>query len=103
MPGSDPRNDDLTVDALLDRFGGAVERVVSELRAAREQAGRMGQEYEALRSAVGGSDGAELSPDVEKRLAVLADENARLRATLEEARARADRIRSRLAVVEDEI
>lgn len=103
MPGSDPRNDDLTVDALLDRFGHAVERVVSELREARERAGRMGQEYEALRSAVAGSDGAGLSPDVERRLAVLADENARLRATLEEARSRADRIRARLAVVEDEI
>jgi hypothetical protein len=43
------------------------------------------------------------SADVQGKIQSLADENDRLRQTLDEARERADRIRSRLFMVEDEL
>lgn len=91
------------VDAMLDRLSEAVGRVASELESATERAIRCEVAYEKLRKAVKGSDGGPAPANVEERLARLDEENRRLRSVLEEARARANRIRTRLEVVEDEL
>lgn len=91
------------VEAMLDRLSDAVGRVASELDSATERATKCEVAYEKLRKAVHGSDGGRVPANVEERLAQLNEENRRLRGVLEEARTRANRIRTRLEVVEDEL
>ena len=80
------------VSALLDELAGLRKRAESaEARCARLE--------QSARSPDGeGPDAAAL----QRRLAELSAENARLNAVIDEARERADRIRSRLVVIEDE-
>ncbi len=91
------------VEAILDRLSDAAGRVASEFESVLERVTRCEAAYEELRKAVQGSGDAPVPANVEERLAQLNDENRRLRSVLEEARARADRIRSQLEVVEDEL
>jgi len=80
------------VAALLDELAGLRRRAESaESRSARLE--------QSSRSADGeGTDVAAL----QRRLGELSAENARLNAVIEQARERANRIRSRLVVIEDE-
>jgi chromosome segregation ATPase len=91
------------VDAILDRLSEAVGRVASELESVTERAASCEGAYEKLRKAVKGAEGAPVPANVEERLAQLNEENQRLRDVLEKARERANRIRTRLEVVEDEL
>lgn len=89
---------------LLERLEAAVDRILDAHGAAQRQAEGAEAAYAELRSALHLS-GA--NPDEEKaleeRLERLAEENRGLRETLAQARERAERIRNRLMVVEDEL
>lgn len=88
----------------MSRLEKAVGRLVEELGSVRRRSGRVEDGYRALTEALrsSGPDGVE--PDeVGERLRDLAEENERLRDLLAQARDRAERIRSRLMVVEDEL
>lgn len=91
------------VDTILDRLSDAAGRVASELESVMERATKCEVAYEKLRQAVQDAEGAPVPANVEERLAQLNEENRRLRGVLEEAHARANRIRTRLEVVEDEL
>lgn len=103
MPDSERPEREREVATALERLDASVERIVAAHVALRERVETIEREYAALREAVTDADGTEVSGDVEKRLARAADENRRLRDTLDEARERAVRLRNRLAVVEDEL
>lgn len=102
MPESERPERVREVEASLDRLSDAVDRMLADYVAIRSRSDELRREYASLRQAVAGSGGAD-SGDLEDRLGRLADENKRLRETLMEARTRAERIRNRLAVVEDEV
>lgn len=109
MPTSESPDVPETVQAepgipAVDRLEAAVERLLAEARAWRERAAESEAAYEKLRRALETADRESAdAADVEERLERLAEENRRLRETLEGARERAERIRSRLMVVEDEL
>lgn len=100
MPGSEaadgPRGElealEQAVTRLVERYAGLRDRVA--------EAERSRERLEETLAETGGEDGA--SPASE-RLESLGRENRRLRETIEEARARAERIRSRLIMMEDEV
>lgn len=102
MPESERPERVREVEASLDRLSDAVDRMLADYVAIRSRSDELRREHASLRQAVASSGGAD-SGDFEDRLGRLADENKRLRETLMEARARAERIRNRLAVVEDEV
>ncbi len=103
-PRPDARADGAGAAAVLDRLAGAVERLLGEYEATRDRAARAEASHAQLSEALGDSEPGAADPeDVEERLQALVEENRRLRETLEEARERAARIRSRLMVVEDEL
>ena len=91
------------IDAILDRLSDAAGNMATRFEAMVERATKCEAEYQKLRLAMQGSSDSPLPAHVEARLAQLTDENRQLRGMLEEARGRADRIRNRLAVVEDEL
>ena len=74
-----------------------VERLLDRLQRA---AGRVETRWKKSRVA---SQSGPVTPDLEERLRAVTAENRRLRATLAEARAKAVRLRNRLAHVEDEV
>lgn len=80
------------VGALLEELDGLRQRVA----AAEDRSGHLAKTLEA--SGVKPGESA----DLEKRLTELTSENEHLREVIHEARERADRIRSRLIVMEDE-
>ncbi|MGW8283439.1 MAG: hypothetical protein ACWGON_09085 [Gemmatimonadota bacterium] len=95
--------DGTAVERELEGLERAVRSLLEELAALRERAQgaetRLRQLEDTLRkSKVDGADPKAL----ERRLRELGDENARLRAVIDEARERAGRIRGRLLVIEDE-
>jgi prefoldin subunit 5 len=102
MPESDRPEQAREIDAALDRLTNAVDRVLADYEAIRARGLEMQKEYASLREAVTGTGGVG-SGDLEKRLSMLSAENKALRQVLVEARARAQRIRNQLAVVEDEV
>jgi len=102
MPESERPEQVREIEGQLDRLSEAVDRILADYVAIRSRSDELRREYASLREAVAGSGGA-ASGDIEDRLGRLAAENKRLKATLGEARARAQRIRDRLAVVEDEV
>jgi hypothetical protein len=103
MPESEGPERLKEIVAALQRLTAAVDRVVSEYDRIRERSDRVLADYRALREAVGGSGGLDGDEKMEERLGRMAEENKTLRETLSEARVRAERIRSRLSVVEDEV
>lgn len=99
MPGSEaadgPKSE---LDALEGAVRGLVERYV-ELRDRIDDAERSRERLEEALDGSGDGDG----PDPLERLERLGEENRRLRDTIEAARDRAERIRSRLIMMEDEV
>lgn len=103
MPESERPEREREITAAFERLGASVERILTAHAVLRERLEAIEAEYEELRAAVSGTGGTEVPGDLEERLARAANENRRLRETLLEARERAARLRSRLAVVEDEL
>lgn len=93
--------------APIERLEAAVGRLLEELAAARDRADRSERAYAKLRAALEATQRqageAGETGDVQERIERLAEENRRLRETVAAARERAERIRSRLMVVEDEL
>lgn len=99
MPGSgeaeDPRAE---LEALEDALGRLLERY-GELRERVDEAERSRARLEEALRETGGEEG----PPASERIEELSRENRRLRETIDEARERASRIRSRLIMMEDEV
>lgn len=89
--------------ALLDGIDGAVERLLGALGEIQSRAASAEDAHEKLSEALRQGDRIPVGADVEERLQALADENQKLRDVIAESRSRAERIRSRLQVVEDEL
>lgn len=102
MPESERPERALEIDRALDRLTSAVDRVLSDYASVLARSDELQREYASLREAVSETGGV-AAGDMDQRLAQLAAENKTLREILLEARERAKRIRSRLAVVEDEV
>jgi predicted RNase H-like nuclease (RuvC/YqgF family) len=97
------RPDSRAVEREITALESGVARLLEELQELRARAEQAEAEHKQLedtlrRSAVDAEDPRSL----ERRLRELSEENSRLREILREARTRADRIRSRLIVLEDE-
>lgn len=100
MPGSEAADGpSAELAALEDAVGRLLERY-GELRERVEEAERS---RDRLQEAIEGTGGDEGGPPAAERLERLDAENRRLRETIEEARERARRIRSRLIMMEDEV
>jgi chromosome segregation ATPase len=102
MPESERPERAREIDQALDRLTSAVDRVLSDYAAINARSDELRLEYASLRDAVSDTGGVDAG-DLEQRLAQLSAENKTLREILVEARERARRIRSQLAVVEDEV
>lgn len=102
MPKSASPDPQKAIESVLDRLASAVDSIAVEVDSSRARAEQAESEYGQLREVVSGSGGV-VSGDLEERLKVIAAENQRLRETLELAREKAEKLRSRLAVVEDEV
>ncbi len=102
MPESDRPERAREIDDALDRLTSAVERILADYEAIRSRSNEMQREYSSLREAVGETGDGD-SGDLQGRLSLLAAENKALREILVAARERAQKIRSRLALVEDEV
>lgn len=101
MPGSEAADGPTgELEALEEAVGGLVERYV-ELRSRVEDAERSRERLEEALEGSGDGNGGGVPPA--ERLEELGEENRRLRETIEEARRRAERIRSRLIMMEDEV
>lgn len=92
-----------SVETEITALEAGVAKLIEELTATRERADRAEADHRQLddvlrRSNVDAGDPKSL----ERRLRELTEENAVLRNVIEEARGRAERIRSRLIVMEDE-
>ncbi len=82
---------------------GAVERLMREYVVVRGRAEKAETGYQRLQAILRDSQVESGDPQAfEHRMAELTEENARLRRVIDEGRKRAERIRSRLIVVEDE-
>ena len=110
MPASERPDVETSVDTHpelpeIDRLESAVRHLLAELAELRERTRRAEAAYDELHGALetAGSGAGENAAELEERLEGLAAENRRLHALLEKARERAERIRSRLMVVEDEL
>ena len=102
MPESEGPKRQREIQQALDRLALAVDRISAEVGTTRQRAEQAESEYGQLREVVSGSGGG-ASGDLEERLRFVAAENQRLRETLVQAKRKAERLRSRLAVVEDEV
>ncbi|HKK07406.1 MAG TPA: hypothetical protein VKA44_00825 [Gemmatimonadota bacterium] len=101
VPGD--RDDRPDVEEELASLARVVERLVEEHVALRERAARAEKLERGLSDALEGSELDELSSEqVAGRLRELAEENERLREVIRESRERAERIRGRLILMEDE-
>lgn len=99
MAGSEAADGPMSeLDALEEAVRGLVERYV-ELRDRIDDAERSRERLEKAMDGSGDGDG----PGPLERLERLGEENQRLRDTIEAARDRAERIRSRLIMMEDEV
>lgn len=85
----------------FDRLEEAVDELLGRHAELRDRVERLESEQASLRHALSGSGDGE-SEGLGERLEELASENRRLREVLEEGRERAERIRSRLRLMEDE-
>lgn len=94
LPEEELRELEETVDQLLERMKALAER-------AREAEEAHAELRRAL-SRSGGGDEGEASLPLDERLRQLSQENERLRSLLDQGRERAERIRQRLVLLEDE-
>jgi chromosome segregation ATPase len=102
MSESEPR-EGVTVEQELEGLERAVGALLDELGRLRLRAEAAEQKHERLESTLRQSRVESAEPEaLEGRLRELSEENDRLNAVIEEARERAQRIRSRLIVIEDE-
>lgn len=90
----------------VSRLEDTVDRVMETLRSLEERASEAEGSYEQLRRALdstgSGSGDADDAGSAEARLRRLSEENERLREILDEGRERAERMRRRLILLEDE-
>ena len=102
MPESAP-HDQAAVERELTALEDGVGKLVQELTDLRQRASTAEDQHAKLTGLLRRS-GVELADpeSLERRLAELTEENHRLKEIIREARTRADRIRGRLIVMEDE-
>ena len=92
------------IDEEMTRLEAVVENLTDSFGAMRERASVAEENHRKLAEALRDTDLEEMAPtELQTRLEDLAEENGRLRAAVNEARGRADRIRSRLMLMEDEL
>ena len=104
IPDTPNNGESPSAESTIDRLEAAVDRLVAEYEELRARAADSEHSYRRLTDALQQSESDPLdSGDLQRKIQSLADENDRLRSTLEEAREKADRIRSRLFMVEDEL
>lgn len=103
--GSESELPDSTPEGELRALEDTVDRLLEVLESVRDRAHEAEEAHEELRAALsrsagGGEEGEEVP--VEERLRRLTEDNERLRSILREGREKAERIRSRLVLLEDE-
>lgn len=88
----------------LQQLESTVARLLEQLQTLRSRAAQAEKAHDELQQALSGlpGDEGEDSPPVEERLRQLSQENERLREIVDEGRERAERIRKRLVLLEDE-
>ena len=88
----------------LAELEAAVASLAEGFGAMRDRAVLAEENHRKLAEALRDTDLEEMAPtELQERLEELADENSRLRAVVQEAGKRAERIRSRLMLMEDEL
>lgn len=88
----------------LGALGDAVDRLLEAYADLRRRVEEAEASRRRLVEALGGTDPDEMTPEeAEERFRELAEENERLREVVREGRERAERIRSRLIMMEDEL
>ena len=93
-----------TVDQVLESLESSVGSLVERFAEVAERLKKMESEHSKLKNTLESSDLDLLDAEqFERRLTELADDNEQLRQVIKEARARAQRIRRRLIVLEDEV
>jgi len=102
MPESESLKRYQEVEQILDRLATAVEEITKEVGTTRQRAKEAESECSNLQKVMNGSEG-EPSVNLDERINRVAADNQRLRDTLGRARDKAERLRNRLAVVEDEV
>lgn len=95
---------DSTPEEELRALEETVDRLLEVLESVRERASEAEEAHDELRAALARTEGVEGEEpaSVEERLRKLTEENERLRSILDEGREKAERIRSRLVLLEDE-
>lgn len=95
---------DSTPEEELRDLEETVDRLLEVLASVRERAREAEEAHDELRAALVRTEGGEGDEpaSVEERLRKLTEENERLRSILDEGREKAERIRSRLVLLEDE-
>jgi len=89
--------------AALTRMEATVETLLAGFDGMRSRALQAEENHRKLAEALRDTDVEAMAPtELQTRLEELADENRRLRAAVDEGRARAERIRGRLMLMEDE-
>lgn len=92
------------VEEEITRLEALVESLLGSFGTMRERASVAEENHRKLAEALRDTDLEEMAPtELQTRLEELAEENGRLRVAVNEARGRADRIRSRLMLMEDEV
>lgn len=91
------------VERALEGLEAAVDRLLAELQRTRERAQMAEKARSETERALEENRGDGLGPEARARLKKLTDENRRLREIIQESRARAERIRSRLRAMEDDV
>ncbi|HKK26717.1 MAG TPA: hypothetical protein VKB18_01420 [Gemmatimonadota bacterium] len=98
-----PAPDGPDLEGKVEALAGAIERLLEQHLSLREHAARAERLERGLSDTLRDSELEGLSSaDVSERLRELAEENERLRKVIRESRERAERIRSRLVLMEDE-
>ena len=88
----------------LSQLEAAIDSLVQGFGSMRDRAAVAEENHRKLAEALRDTDLEEMAPtELQERLEELADENSRLRAIVGEAGKRAERIRSRLMLMEDEL
>lgn len=110
LPGPGPGEGDGDDDAgrepvrALDDLEASLDRLLEAYAALKERVERAEEARRSLADALAGAGPEELTPEeAERRFRELREENRRLHDVVEKSRERAERIRSRLIMMEDEL